>query len=119
MILSKEQILKAEDLKRETVPVPEWGGEVIVRTMTGAERDAFEGEITAKKGVNRDNIRAKLLARVIIGEDGKRIFDDNEIADLGDKSSSVLDRLFGIAQRLNGIGAKDVEEMEKNSEAGE
>lgn len=111
--------MKAEDLKRETVPVPEWGGEVIVRTMTGAERDTFESEITGKKGVNRDNIRAKLLARVLINEEGKRLFSDNDIADLGDKSGNVLDRLFGIAQNLNGIGAKDVEELEKNSGAGE
>jgi len=31
-ILSKDAILAADDLPRETVNVPEWGGEVLVRT---------------------------------------------------------------------------------------
>ncbi len=33
-ILSKEAILSADDLPREIVSVPEWGGQVYVRTMT-------------------------------------------------------------------------------------
>ena len=40
-ILSKDAILAADDLPRETVHVPEWGGDVYVRTMSGTDRDAF------------------------------------------------------------------------------
>ena len=36
-LLSKEQILKSDDLKSEIVAVPEWGGDVKVRVMTGTE----------------------------------------------------------------------------------
>ena len=42
MVLSKEQILQADDLKTETVEVPEWGGDVLLRELRGRERDAFE-----------------------------------------------------------------------------
>jgi len=45
MTLNKEQILRADDLKTEEVDVPEWGGSVRVRVLTGTERDAFESSI--------------------------------------------------------------------------
>ena len=38
-LLSKEQILAAEDLPHKDVPVPEWKGTVRVRALTGFERD--------------------------------------------------------------------------------
>jgi hypothetical protein len=44
MTLTRDSILNAKDLKKELVKVPEWGGEVYVRCMTGSERDAFESE---------------------------------------------------------------------------
>ena len=34
-MLSREQILKAKDIKQETVDVPEWGGKVIVMGLNG------------------------------------------------------------------------------------
>ncbi len=40
----------ADDLPRETVSVPEWGGEVLVRTMSGTDRDAFEASLLEKDG---------------------------------------------------------------------
>ena len=45
MTLTKDQILEANDLQSESVTVPEWGGDVLVRTMTGADRDAFEASM--------------------------------------------------------------------------
>ena len=117
-LLNKNQILKAEDLTTETVKVPEWGGEVNVRTMTGTERDKFETSLIDSKGKdisrNTANLRAKLLALCIVDKDGKRIFNDKEVDDLGGKSAKALDRLFGVAQKLNGIGEEDVEDLTKN-----
>ena len=48
-ILSKDAILAADDLPRETVHVPEWGGDVYVRTMSGTDRDAFETSLIARR----------------------------------------------------------------------
>ena len=39
MILNREQILAANDVKTRIVDVPEWGGSVIVRGLTSLERD--------------------------------------------------------------------------------
>ena len=113
--LDHATILEAEDLKREPVEVPEWGGRVFVRTMTGAERDAWEAQVFKGDGeVDRKNFRARLLVRTIVGETGDRIFADNQADALGRKSFAVLDRLFRVAQRLNGIGADAEDELEKN-----
>lgn len=118
-MLTREQILKADDLPHEEVPVPEWGGSVLVWTLTGAERDAFEEATLQKRGKRREadlsNIRARLAALAVRDADGKRLFGDSDVVALGRKSARALDRVFAVAQRLNGITDEDVEELEKNS----
>ncbi len=115
-LLTKEQILQQDDLKSEIVSVPEWGGgEVRVCTMSGFARDRFEAGITGKNGgTNMSNIRAKLAAATIVDENGKLIFDEADIAKLGNKSCAALDRVFAAAQRLNLISNADVDELAKN-----
>jgi len=119
MALTKDQILKAKDVKFVDVDVPEWGGVVFIKTLTGTERDAFEESIIRDGKANLTNIRAKLCVRTIVNEKGERLFADNDIAVLGAKSAKALDRIFAAAQKLNGITAEDIEELEKNSEAGQ
>ena len=115
MILSKDQILLAEDFKTETVDVPEWGGEVIVKTMSGFSRDQFEGSIVGKNGgTNLANIRAKMVAAVLVDESGELLFNEKDVVALGKKSAKALDRVFSVAQRLNGFSEADVEELAKN-----
>ena len=107
-ILSKDAILAADDLPRETVNVPEWGGEVLVRTMSGTDRDAFEASLLEKDG-RMENVRARLVALTLCDLQGDRLFNDSEIAALGRKSARALDRVFSVAQRLNGIGVDQVD----------
>ena len=117
-ILSREAILRATDLKSERVEVPEWGGCVTVRSMTGFERDAFEASLFDGKGASRKeklaNLRARLVAFCVVDAEGKRIFSDSDAEALGRKSAAALDRVFAVAQRLNGLGHTQVEELAKN-----
>jgi len=115
MNLTKKQILSANDLPKEKVEVPEWGGHVFVRTLTGVERDRFEQTLLDGKNVNMANVRARLVVLAAIADDGKRIFADTDATALGEKSASALDRVYGVAQRLNGLTAADVEDLAKNS----
>jgi len=48
-LLTRDAILEAQDLQHEEVYIPEWGGSVRVRTLTGAERDAFEQSIVDQR----------------------------------------------------------------------
>lgn len=111
-LLTKEAILAADDLPRKLVNVPEWGGDVFVRTMTGTDRDAFEASLIGKEG-RMENVRARLVSLTLCNEAGERMFDDAEIAALGKKSARALDRVFSVAQRLNGIGTEQVEAAKK------
>jgi len=121
-ILTKEAICKVNDLPTEVVSVPEWGGEVIVKTMSGIERDAYEMDVYSlameKKKDDRnipENIRAKLCAATMVNEKGNLLFSDaDDIKKLGQKSARALSRVFGIARKLNGIGDEDLEDLEKN-----
>jgi len=114
-ILTRAAIQEVQDLPQEIVPVPEWGGDVLARGLTGAERDAFEGDIITQNGkdvsLNTTNMRAKLVARSVIDETGKRLFSDDDIQMLGTKSAVALQRIFDVAQRLSGMSEKDVQEL--------
>ena len=118
-LLSKTAILAANDLKSEDVEVPEWGGAVRVRSFTGRERDAFEASMVRGDGRDRrvdlTNMRARLVGLTVIDESGQRLFTDEEADLLGAKSGAALDRVFAIAQKLNGLSGADVEELSKNS----
>lgn len=120
--LSKADILGNTTIKKERVNVPEWGGEVWVKELTGKERDHYEGDIFQIKSqggktqttFHRANIRARLLVLAIVDDDSKRLFADHELEELGNLGSSALDKLFTVAQRLSGFTEKDVEELEGN-----
>ena len=118
-LLSKTAILAANDLKSEDIEVPEWGGAVRVRSFTGRERDAFEASMVRGEGRDRKvdltNMRARLVGLTVIDETGQRLFTDEEVDLLGAKSGAALDRVFAVAQKLNGLSGADVEELSKNS----
>lgn len=116
-ILSKEQILGADDLVVEQVEVPEWGGAVLVRTMTGKERDRFEELTYHDGGADLDNMRARLVSLTVVNEQGGAVFTEDDITALGKKSSKALDRVLDKARELNGLTREDLQALLKNSEA--
>ena len=115
-MLNRDTILKADDLPRELVEVPEWGdGGVWVRTLKGCERDSFEQSLVGKKQkMSLENVRARFAVLTICDESGTRLFTDADAKALGDKSAAALDRVFAVAQRLNGFSSDDVEELAGN-----
>lgn len=123
MYLTRTGILEASDLIFEDVAVPEWGGMVRVRGLTGAERDGFEASVVERQGkqtkLNMANIRARMVALTVVDADGKRLFSDADVAALGRKSGVALNRVFEVAQRLSGITEADMTELEKNSDSGQ
>ena len=115
MSLNRDDILKAQDIQIEELQVPEWGGSVFVKGMTGAERDSFEASIVETRGkntkVNMQNIRAKLVAYSACDKEGTLLFEPKDIKDLGKKSAAALQRVFDKASELSGISEKDIGEL--------
>lgn len=111
-LLSKSDILGADDLPSRDVEVPEWGGTVRVRGLTGQGRDAFEMRMAAsRKNLGQvDDLRASLAAKCLVGEDGSRLFTDKEVVQLGRKSGAALDRVFQAIRDLSGMDESATEE---------
>jgi hypothetical protein len=112
-------ILNQQDLPTKAVVIPEWKDAqgkpmtVYVRSLTADERDAFEHEQLAKaKGARR--IRASLVSKAVVDDQGKRVFTDADMETLGTKNANALDRLFAAVFELNALSAKDVDDLEKN-----
>lgn len=113
--LGRDDILAIDDLPTRTVNVPEWGGTITLRSLTAAERDAWEiGLYNEKSGGKPMNISASVVALCAIKPDGTRLFTDADIEVLARKSGRVLKRLWNAASDLNGLGVNDAEELEKN-----
>jgi len=111
-VLSKDAIKQATDFKTEKVSVPEWGGDVYLKTLSGTERDAFEEGYAEQK---MKNFRARFLVLTLCDENGDRMFSDDEAADLGGKSAVVLNRLFDAAWALNAFRTEDVDALGNDS----
>lgn len=120
-LLSKNDILSVNDRKTVEVHVPEWGGSVLVRTLSGRERDEFEASTVktnkGKREENFDNFRARFVALCVVDETGQRLFTSRaEVVMLGGKSVAALQRVFNKAQEINGMTENDVEELTESFE---
>jgi hypothetical protein len=121
-LLSKDQIWAANDLSTVDVSVPEWGGEVRLKTLTGAERDQYEADSfkmhKGRQEANLSNLRARLVAMCAVDENGQPLFTRGDVLKLGQKSAIALERVFEAAARINGMSDEDVEVLAGNSEGG-
>lgn len=120
LALTREEILNASDLVTEMVNVPEWGGNVYVRCLTGEERDELESLVVQDKSdgnskVDLTNFRARLVALSVVNEKGDRIFTLDDVVKLGKKSAKALEKVFNVAERLSSLRNKDSENAIKNS----
>lgn len=115
-LLKKDQILAANDIPTQEVAVPEWGGEVLLRGLSGIERDKYEASCVAMKNGQQvpkvEYATARLVAWCAVDENNSRIFiGEDEVRELAQKSSSAIQRLFNVACQLSGLTERDVEEL--------
>ena len=113
MLLTKQQILGADDLPTEEVDV--WGGKVLVIALSAKERENLR--LSIEKEGDALQIMVKLLSLTIVDKDKNRIFTEKDLEVLEKKSAKEIDKVFAVAQRLSGHGEKTLEEIEKNSES--
>lgn len=119
MPLSRDQILKVNDLKTEAVEVPEWGGTVLVRALTAKERLDLTREMTGADGkINRDatlDLQIRLPYLCMVDESGARLFESEaDLIALQSKSAAALERVFGVAQRLSALTKQAADEQKKD-----
>lgn len=118
MLLSADDILKADDLETREVEVPEWGGTVRVRALSGIEREKWEAGVwkthRGEQVLDRLGMRAKLVVRCLVDADGAQLFPESDAGKLGRKSSKVIEQLFEVVAEMSGLGENAVEELARN-----
>lgn len=116
--LTGEEILATDDLKREDVPIPEWDTFVTVQELTATARDEYESSIVQIVGdetrVDSRNLRAKLVAISCVDENGEPLWTPDQVAAIGLKSATAIDRIVDVAKRLSGIGESELAEVGKD-----
>jgi hypothetical protein len=123
--LSGADIFEVNDTIVERVEVPEWGGHVFVRNLTGRQKEKYIESIREIKGRGKkqtvevilEKSSAKLAAMVLCNEDGTLLFPDGstEVVDrLADKSAKALSRVVDAGARLNGLADDSEEEAGKD-----
>jgi len=115
-VVTREAIIaSAAKMKTERLTIEEWGGDVIIRELTGKERDTIEAALLRGRDANNfSNIRSKAVAKALIDENGNRLFDDNDIELINNLSSNVINTIFEAVNRISGMGELGEEDAAKN-----
>lgn len=115
--MSKEALkarYEARTLKVERVPLPASEGDWHVRELSAPEDIAFN------KGWDDHEKNGQQIAWFVVcaacDADGKRLFDDGDLAWLVEKVPGwVLKQVWRIGGKMNGLTKEATEELEKNS----
>lgn len=114
--LNREAILAADDRPVEQVDVPEWGGAVNVRALSGEQRGKIEQlayDIQQDKASVADMYVQLALWSVVDGA-GERLFDASDHDALAQKSGTALEKIGLRAMRISGLSADAIELEAKN-----
>lgn len=120
IFLSAADIIQADDLERRELHIPEWGGFVNVRALTGQERAEYTNAIveTDKDGKLRPKVGKadlQLAFLSLVNEDGSRMFTDRDgFNALAAKSNRAIRRIVEVATELSGLNEDAVEVAEGN-----
>jgi len=119
---TRDMLLKPIERPREVVELPELGEgvSVIVVGMTAKERSDFDNQFVSRKGDPMKKRIAEGRERIVVAccrdEEGKRLFTQDDVVQLGKQSGIVIERIVNAAQRTSGMTKDDLEDSVKNSE---
>lgn len=120
-LLSRDAIRNAEDLKTETISVPEWGGDILITELSGHGRaqvmDEHEKSKAIAPGARSIALEDALIIACLVDNTGAPIFTAADAEWLRSKNGVVRDRIAKAAMKLNGMGA--TAEVEAKNASGE
>ena len=119
--LTRDQIINAVDIVFENVEVPEWGGTIRVKSLTGDQVDAYQSARVMTKGesttVNLKKARAQLVYMGAIDGQGNKLFSQADVDRLGRKSNKALERVADVIARISGLKKESIEQAGEDSGA--
>jgi len=104
--LGRDDILQCIDERFRDVSVPEWGGTVRVRSLTGGQRSVL---LSMTKDATPEDWIERLVAACVCDENGDPIFTQEDVRELKQKNSAALNRVFDAADDLNAVSDRRVD----------
>ena len=114
MYLDPSKWKKASDLPIEKIPVPQWGGELLHRPLSGEELTEVLKVAQAEGKHDITAYNCELIARALVEEAGKRLYTPSLGFAIKEWPSAVFALVIKEIQRANGQDGTP----EKNSDAG-
>jgi hypothetical protein len=108
MSLDRAGLLAALALRTESVTLPH--GQVMVRTLTAAERINMGAAASNEAGkIDNAKFSALMVINTVVDDAGERIFSDDDLPLVLAGASDVFEALFSKARALNELGSASVE----------
>jgi hypothetical protein len=114
----RDKILAAEDIPSETVEIPEWGVQVVVRGMSAGDRlslmhAAFD---PATEQVNMGIVYPDVVVACAFDPaSGEPVFTAADKDAIMTKSSAAIERIANVGLRLSGVGKDEQDAAGKGS----
>jgi len=115
-ILSKEDIMRADDSSFTEIFIKEWDGYARVHVISAKDRLEFEGKYTKKDGaINFEHKEAPLdlLSSCLRSADGSPMFNKEDLNILGAKNGRIINMLFQEALKINWMTRESEEHTKK------
>lgn len=111
--LNRDEILSAEDFRYGEVDVPELGGKVRIRSLSGAQRSFINHKIDAK---NTDDLDETFVMLACVDEKGDRLFSQKDLPALQKKSSASISKIAKAVIELSRYDktAEEIDIAEQN-----
>lgn len=117
-ILSVAEIMQVQDITEQEVPVPQWGGSVIVRSISHREMREIKKKIAASTGedgeVNEDDVEKYVLLKGMINP----TISEEEYEHLLEKSTQAITTILTAILSTSKTSPEAVKQEERTFPAG-
>lgn len=116
-ILSAAEIFAAQDIEERTVPVPQWGGAVRIRTFSKKQADEMRKRATRKDRFGKETVDNEALEALLFTEGViEPKFDVSDYEPLQEKSAVAISNILKAIMDASGLSDTAVTEATKSSE---
>lgn len=115
-ILSRADVLSADDRVIEAIEVPEWGGSVLGRSLGMDELYDVRELAGLDEGgdIDAEKLNLLMFIQCVVDEDGEALFTQDDYEALRKKSAGAMLRVLSKINKLSGITDDTSEEARKN-----
>ena len=115
LITSANAILTRDDFHYEEIEVPEWGGSLRLKSLSGGERSKII-KLSQQQKDTADGVFEQCIILSAVDGEGRRIFEDDEATRkvLQSKDAGVTRRIGQKVLEISGLSREAQEKAEKN-----